>query len=64
LIAVSTDDVTVTLALPETEFIEAVTTTVPALIDVSNPELLTLATVVSELCHVTWLVIASAVLFV
>lgn len=55
LIAVSEAEVTVTPAVPETEFIEAVMVTVPALSEVSIPELLTEATVLSELCQVTWL---------
>ena len=53
LIDVSTADVTVTLALPVTELIVAVMLTVPAFSDVSIPELLTVATVGSELCQVT-----------
>ncbi len=53
LIVVSDADVTVTLALPVTEPIEAVIDTVPALSDVSIPELPTVAIVVSRLFHVT-----------
>jgi len=58
LIDCRTAVVTVTLDVPVTEFIAAVTVTVPAFSAVSIPELLTVAIVESELCHVTWLVIA------
>ena len=57
LIVVRTAAVTVTFALPVTESIVAVIPTVPALRDVTMPELLTVAIVVSRLFHVTWLVI-------
>jgi hypothetical protein len=46
----------VTPAVAEIEFIEAVIVTVPAFNDVNNPELLTDATVVSELCQATCVV--------
>jgi hypothetical protein len=58
LIVVSTDEVTVTPKFPEIEFIDAVMVTVPAFKDVNNPELLTVATVASEVCQLTRLVIA------
>ena len=64
LIDVRTADVTVTLALPVTELIVAVIDTVPAFNDVSIPELFTVATVVSELCHDTWPVIVCVLLSV
>jgi hypothetical protein len=45
--------VTVTVEVPVTELIAAVIVTVPAFREVSIPELLTVAIVASELCHVT-----------
>ena len=53
---------TVTPVFPETEFIEAVIVTVPAFNEVSIPDALTVATVASELCQVTWLVIVCVLL--
>jgi len=64
LIAVSTAELTATLALPVTELIVAETVTVPAFRDFSIPELLTVATAASEVCQVTWPVIACVLLSV
>jgi hypothetical protein len=54
----------VTLAVPVTELRTAETVTVPALSDFSMPVLLTVATVESELCHVTWFVMVCVLLSV
>jgi hypothetical protein len=56
--------VTTTFAVPETEPIEAVIATVPALSDVNIPELLIVAIVVSRLFHATWPVIDCVLLSV
>ena len=64
MMAVSTAEVTVTPAVPETEFMVAVMVTVPDLRECNIPPLLTVATLVSELCHATCVVSVCVVLSV
>ena len=64
MMALSVADVTVTPAFPETEFMVAVTVTVPAFNECSRPAPLTVATAGSELCQVTCVVSTWVVLSV